>query len=412
MNATPPVTPELQAATAEPRRSALRERPAVGVLALVGVLLLGSPAPVEDGVCPYCENDPEQLAAAGLVSHGPIGIGPAGSEALADELPASQWLFLESAHLRWASSLGPESVKGKDRERLTAELDRLREHFPDIPRKVKRLDPWLRLHLMAQRGEDFYDRFQQLLRVTDADFPETRSNEGPYMGAGRFLGEKDKFEVILHRSRETHRMFTAGHMGVSVTDALRWHVKGAHKMLMSVPAVDGDLKQDRYLHPHCVHNLSHLFLCAYKHFSYDPPIWLDEGLAHAMEHEVHPDFHTLDGEEGSMPDSRGPADWDAALAKLHRKGRVTTFAGLLRIQAFGEMSQDDHVSAYGMVRFLVEEHPEGLAAFLGDVKGQLDDQGYPDGSDLRGLQRTSLRERLGWTPAQLDEALGAWIEAR
>lgn len=388
-------------------------RRAASVLAVsLALLLLGSPRAVEDTTCPYCEDDPERLAAAGLVSHGPIDIGPAGSVALAEELPASQWLFLESEHLRWASSLGPESVKGKDRERLEAELDRLREHFPAVPEKVKRLDPWLRLHLMAQRGEEFYDRFQRLLGVTDADFPAERSPDGPYMGAGRFLGEKDKFEVILHRSRETHRMFTAEHMGVSVTDALRWHVQGAHKMLMSVPAVDGDLKQDRYLHPHCVHNLSHLFLCAYKHFSYDPPIWLDEGLAHAMEHEVHPDFHTLDGEEGSMPDSRGPADWDAALVKLHRKGRVTPFAGQLRIQAFGEMSQDDHVSAYGLVRFLLEEHPQGFAAFLGAVKGQLDERGYPDGSDLRGLQRTALREHLGWTPAELDAALGAWIEAR
>jgi hypothetical protein len=360
--------------------------------------------------CPYCEDDPERLAAAGLVSHGPIDIGPSGSQGIVDGLPATRWLFLESEHLRWASSLGPESVKGKDRERLEAELDRLREHFPSIPAKVKRLDPWLRLHLMAQRGEEFYTRFQRLLGVTDADFPESRSNEGPYMGDGRFLGEKDKFEVILHASRETHRMFTTEHMGVSVTDALRWHVPGDHKMLMSVPAEDGDLKQDRNLHPHCVHNLSHLFLCAYKHFSYDPPIWLDEGLAHAMEHEVHPDFHTLDGEEGSMPDNRGPADWDAALVRLHRKGKLPGLAALLRVQAFGEMSQEDHVAAYGLVRFLVEEHAEGFAAFLGDVKGQLDERGYPDGSDLRGLQRTALRRRLGWTPAELDAARGAWIE--
>ena len=378
--------------------------------ALVLALLLSAGTP-DDDLCPYCENDAERLAAAGLVSHAPIAIGPAGSEALEAELPASQWIFLESDHLRWASSLGHETVKAKDKERLTAELDRLRVHFPAIPQKVKKLDPWLRVHLMAQRGEEFYARFQELLGVTDDDFPESRQNDGPYMGDGKYLGEKDKFEVLLHTNRETHRLFTKEYMGVSVTDALRWHWKEPHKMMMSIPAVDADLQYDRSLHPHCVHNLSHMMLCAYKHFSFDPPIWLDEGLAHAMEQEIDPTFHTLDGEEGSMPDNRGPSDWNKELAKLHRKKRVTTYAGLMRIQAFGEMSQDDHVSAYGLVRFLIDEKPTEFAAFLGAVKGQLDDAGYPDGSDLRGLQRTSLRELFGWSPAELDAAWFAWIEA-
>ena len=396
-------------------RSVPTARRSFYVLLLAG-LLLGAVHPQQrskDEGCPYCKDDPELLARAGLVSHGPIDMGPeGGSEGLAERLAVSDWLFLESEHLRWGSSLASETVKAKDRERLEAELDSLRELFPDIPVKLKRLDPYLRLHLYAARGERFYARFQELLGVTDADFPETRQNEGPYMGNGRFLGEKDKFEVLLHVNRATHQMFTSDHMGVSVTDSLRWHFQGLHKMFASIPAVDSDLRYDRALYPHTVHNLSHLFLCAYKHFSYDPPIWLDEGLAHAMEHEIDPRSHTSDGEEGSMPDNKGPADWDKALASLHRKGKVKSFAELLHVQAFGEMDLDTHVSAYGVVRFLIEEHGEAFAAFLGAIKGQLDDKGYPDGSDLRGLQRTKLKELFGWTPGALDEAFGAWIEAR
>jgi len=389
------------------------------VLLLVVSLLAtaASPASVEpqkardQDACPYCKNDPELLAAAGLVSHGPIDFGPDGSQAIIDELPAAQWLFLESEHLRWASSLSSETVKMKDRERLEGELEILRGYFPEVPKKVKKLDPWLRIHLLALRGERFYARFQELLRVTDADFPESRQEEGPYMGDGKYLGEKGKFEVIVHVNRATHKQFTSDHMGVAVTDSLRWHFK-SHKMLVSVPAADPDIRYDQYLYPHIVHNLSHLFLCAYKHFSYDPPIWLDEGLAHCMEQEINHEFHTLDGEEGSMPDNKGPGDWDAELERLARKGRVTPFARLIRIQAFGDLTQDDHVSAYGMMRFLIDERPEELAAFLGAIKGQLDEQGYPSGADLRGLQRKQLQELFGWTPADLDRAYLAWIEAR
>jgi hypothetical protein len=64
------------------------------------------PAQKNPDVCPWCKNDPDKMAKAGLVSHGPIAVGPHGSEALVRDLPAGQWLFAETAHLRWASALG------------------------------------------------------------------------------------------------------------------------------------------------------------------------------------------------------------------------------------------------------------------------------------------------------------------
>lgn len=394
-------------------RMLVRHRFALGLLALL--LLVGSAPPQRsnDDVCPYCKNDPELLAAAGLVTHGPIDMGPeGGSDGIAERLAMSDWLFLESEHMRFGSSLASETVKTKDRERLAPELDALRAFFPEIPEKVKRLDPWLRLHLAAYRGEQFYARFQRLLGVTDADFPETRQVDGPYMGNGKYLGESDKFEVLLHVNRGTHQQFTKDHMGVSVTDSMRWHFQGSHKMLVSIPAVDTDLRYDRYLYPHIVHNLSHLFLCAYKHFSYDPPIWLDEGLAHVMEHEIDPEFHTLDGDEGSLPQNKGTADWDKALDTLRRRGKLAPFAELMRVDTFGELTQEQHVTAYGMVQFLLDEHPEQLAAFIGAIKGQLNEAGYPDGSDLRGVQRDQLKELWDWAPQDLDAAFSAWLADR
>ena len=90
-----------------------------------------------------------------------------------------------------------------------------------LTKRVKKLDPYLRLHLMAQRGEDFYKRFQKLLGVTDADFPATRQNEGPYMGNGLYMGEKGKFEALLHVNRGTHSAFTSKYMGVDITRSRR-----------------------------------------------------------------------------------------------------------------------------------------------------------------------------------------------
>jgi len=370
------------------------------------------PAQKKPDVCPWCKNDPDKLAKAGLVSHGPIAVGPHGSEAIVRDLPAGKWLFLESAHLRWASALGPMTVELDDKKRVQAELERLRVLLPDIPKQPNQLDPWLRLHLLAMRGEEFYARFQRLLQVSDADFPESRQMDKPFMGNGKYLGEKEKFDVVVHSTRSTHYLFTTEFSGAQVTDTLRWHFKEPHKLLCSVPAENPVLKKDRWLWPHIVHNLSHVMFCAYKHFSYDPPIWIDEGLALAMEKEVEPESTTHEGEEGSLRETKGPKDFGVAAKKLVSTGKPRSLAELSEVKEFGELSQDDQVAVWSRLRFLIETHPDECAKFLGGIKGQLDEKKLPTGADLPGLQRKLLQEIAGWTTFSLDEAWKAWVKSQ
>src|SRR5436190_16224422 len=160
------------------------------IVALCLVSLAPAQKPKSD-VCPWCKNDPDTLSKAGLVTHGPMPIGPWTSAELPVKLPAAQWITLETAHMRFASSLPQIEVELAEQERVRAELDRLRVVLPSVPVKPKYLDPWLRLHLIAMKSEEFYARFQRVLDVTDADFPESRG-AGPFMGDGKFLGEKQK----------------------------------------------------------------------------------------------------------------------------------------------------------------------------------------------------------------------------
>ncbi|TAH37047.1 MAG: hypothetical protein EYC70_08680 [Planctomycetota bacterium] len=365
---------------------------------------------LQKDTCPYCQNDPERMQAAGVVTHQPSVIGFGTPQEFVATVGGDGWIFLETPHIRWASSLGPESLSAEEAKTRREEIERLRAALPDIPKNPRKLDPWLRLHLLAQRGEDFYARFQKLLQVSDADFPEERSNDGPYMGNGRFLGEKDKFELILHARRATHLAFTKARTGAEVTDALRLHPPGFHKMLASVPAEDSDLRQDVWLWPHLAHLGSHLFFCAYKHYSFEPPPWLDEGLALFLEKEANPVSFTREGEEGVYKE-RGPADWSSAEKKLAASTKTTSFAALLHRNTHGDLSDDELVQCWSLVRFLAAEHPEKLAGFLGGVKGQLDTQGYPSGKDLDGLQSRLLKELWDWTPAALDAEWRAWVVA-
>lgn len=383
-------------------------------MTLAGLLLalaaLVPPEQKKPESCPWCKNDPALMKAAGLVSHGPIAVGPHGSEAIVRDLPAVQWLFAETAHLRWASSLGPLTVELDDKKRVMAELDRLRLVLPDVPKEPKKLDPWLRLHVLAMKGEDFYARCQRLLQVSDADFPESRDMSKPFMGNGRFLGEKEKFDVVVHANRSTHFLFTREFCGAEVTGALRWHFKEPHKLLVSVPAEDPDLKKDRWLWPHVVHNLGHAFFSAYKHFSYDPPVWIDEGLALALEKEVEPESTTHEGEEGSLRETKGPKDFGAVAKRLVLAGKPRSLGELFEAKEFGELSQEDQVAVWSRARFLIDSHPLELAKLLGGIKGQLDEKQLPTGKDLSGLQRKLLQE-LGWSVPGFDEAWRNWVRS-
>lgn len=366
----------------------------------------------KEKVCPWCKNDPALMKNAGIVSHGPLAIGPKGSEEIVAKLPAAQWVFLETAHLRWASSLGPCNVEMEDKQRVRAELARLKQVLPAVPDDPKKLDPFLRLHLFAMKGEEFYARFQKLLAVTDADFPEARQATGPYMGNGRFLGEKDKFELVIHSTRANHALFVVDFAGAAPTDALRWHLKDQHKMIASIPAEDSDLRRDKTLFPHVVHNLSHLCFDAYKHFSYDPPLWLTEGLALCMEKEIDPTSTTNEGEEGGKSDVRGPKDWPAAVRKLVAAGKQKRLAQMLPMKEVSDLDEESKLTAWSMVRFLLDAHAEKTAQFLGGVKGQLDAQGLPSSNDLPGLQRKLFKELWDWTPVSFDEAWVAWVSAQ
>lgn len=359
-------------------------------------------------VCPWCKNDAELMTKSGLVSHGAVPIGTGDSKGLAEKFPGPEWIFAETAHIRWAFSLGHEKVDNEDQERVAAELARLRAIFPKIPEKLKRLDPWLRLHMLALRGEDFYARFQKLLGVTDADFPAERTATGPFMGAGRYLGEKDKFEVIIHATRAAHREHALQITGAAINDAVRWHYPELHKLTVVLPAEDADLRRDRWLFPYVVHNLSHACLSAYKHFSYDPPLWIDEGLALALEKEIEPRSTTNDGDEGTFREAKGPTDWAAAAKKLILSTKAVPLATLMHVQDFGSLDRDATLTSCSMARFLIAEHPQELARFLGGIKGQLDERGVPSGRDLPGLQRGLLKDIWGWTPPAFDEAWKVW----
>ena len=90
-------------------------------------------------------------------------------------------------------------------------------------------------------------------------------------------------------------------------------------------------------------------------------------------------------------------------------GKQARLAALWSMKEVGQLQIDAKMTCWSMVRFLIDEHGDKLAQFLGGVKGQLDEQQQPTGRDLPDLQRRLLRELWGWSSVELDQAWLAWV---
>ena len=132
---------------------------------------------------PYTKNKPEALKRAGYVSFGPFpcggkGAGVAQTTDIEKTIPYSQIRWIETAHFRigvelpeWTVPMDPQT-----RAKIRGELERLATRLDGVDPKTRKLDPWLRAHLYAQRCEDLYAEFRTMAGVKDEDFPQDPKN--------------------------------------------------------------------------------------------------------------------------------------------------------------------------------------------------------------------------------------------
>ncbi len=385
---------------------------------LAGIALCcctGGAVLAQDAALPWWGSDPVVLEQAGIVASGPLPMGDPALGVFAERMDEDTWHYVETEHFRVASSIEKMKLNGKDRARLAPLIERMVLLFPDGMLKApKVLNGDQYVLLMGWRLEALYAEFQQVLQVTDADFPASRAAQGgrgPYMGDGPYLGERAKYEIVLHADRRSHLAYSKWQMGVTLTDTVRWHCRKPSKLNASIPCVDSDLRQDRWLWPHVVNNTARMMLDGYKFFAYDPPLWIADGIATYFEKRTEPNSWTRQGGEGVFHERSRSQDWSKDAQKLARKRGAPTMAQLMHKNSVGDFSRNDLVLCWSLVNFMIGMYPDEFAAFVGAIKGQLDPAGYPSGKDLLALQRRMLKELWGNTPAQFDLRWKEWAAA-
>lgn len=364
--------------------------------------------------CEWCRGDPALLAQAGLVSHGPFPFGNEDSERVDKLLAVNDIRWIETRHFRIGFALGPHKVKQEEKNKIRAELERLSAVLPAVNPKEKVLDPWLRAHLYAQRCEEIWTRFLELMRVGEEDFPSAPrawNRQGKYMGEGPYLGQREKYEVLIVPSEASHVTFLKQHFGLLIKQTQRWNILARDCLIVAMHTAEGGLREDQALHGHVAFNLAINLLDGYKHYSYETPIWIREGLAHYLEREISPDFNSFDSSEGAVAAKTSKSDWETEVVKLLAAGEAPRMAELVALKGYAELELPHHFTTWSLVDYLLRTNPEGFACLNDRLHGHVDEQGVPDGSNLEDLHRASFKECLGMGYSEFDQAWAAWVAA-
>ena len=367
---------------------------------------------------PYTRGgDPELVAAAGYVAFGePFEFGAEGWDTtrVSSELDAPI-IWIETEHLQLGLQLPKVKVDADDRDKIRAELEELQKKLPDVKPKARSLDPWLRAHLFAQRMEAHYVRFRDFLGVSDEDFPEVDTvwdTTGKYMGQGPYLGQNGKYEILVLPSLGQYRFYLNSNYGLTTKKPQRWNIVGRDTLQYATHLDEGKLKLDAALHNNLIFNLTINMIDGYKHYSYDPPIWLREGLGHWFERDNDPRFNTFDSSEGSAAEKFNKVDWEPEVAKMLGKGDAPTMAKAVNLRTYAELDRELHLFTWSIVDYFMREHPEFLPALLDRIKGLTNAEFRDDGTEMPGVQREAFRELLDMSYGQVDRAWRTFVEEK
>lgn len=361
---------------------------------------------------PYTRGDPELMKAAGLVSHGGFEFGESDTPSTDQMMGTCDIRWLETEHFELGFALGPYRVPQKEKKVIQATLERLAERLPAVKVKAKLLDPWLRAHMYAMRLEDMYADFLELIQLEQSVFPDGSKPwdmTGTYQGEGPYLGQKGKFEVIMFPSEANSLRYLSESFGLQIKRTQRWNVDHRDSLTVTIHLQQGSLRDDPALHGHLAFNMIQNMYDGLRHYSYNSPIWLKEGLAHWAERRVTTKYNTFDGGEGSVPEESRKSDWKGTAKKIASSGKASRMAALIRKNGYGELSLDDHFVVWSMIDFLHTTRPEALASFLCSLKGQTNAEGLGDGSDMPDMHRAAFKEHLGMSYSEFDKAWNEWV---
>jgi hypothetical protein len=335
---------------------------------------------VFERIDPYTRAEPKALDRAGYISLGPFPLAEGIKTGDVEEtIGAGRVLWVETAHFKLGSTLRTYKLRGDIREEKTLklELERLSKRL-EKPATLSqgRLDPWLRLHLYAQRLEDQYADFCTRFGIKDADFAPSRSGNGAsanaaegepgYMGEGPFLGQEMKLSVLITEKSSSQARFTSRWIKRPGTDTIRDCLPGGSMFFGTAAQTWKDYGYDLDATLRCVvaDGLAHNFVEGFRKSWGAVPVWFRKGLAYAYARDADPRFPLYaKGALRKVDDDSWI--WEPRLHGIVQNQIALSWKDMMAWRSRDDIKPQDHMVAWSRVSWLtLTMKPASLHEFL------------------------------------------------
>ncbi|MGB0952985.1 MAG: hypothetical protein ACPG31_07155 [Planctomycetota bacterium] len=364
---------------------------------------------------PYTRHEAEAMEAAGYVRFGRMPWGDSHTTAdIEKALAGEPLIWVETEHFRIGSTLGAYTVDRNDRvetRKVRAELERLREFLPRAPKKAKTLDPWLRLHLYAMRVEDLYDEIQEVLLVTDEDFPLVSDQSSSYRpgNAGPYLGMKNKFTLLLTENKSTLARYASAYCNIRTPGPVLHHFPANEVQFFGLAAELDNMSSDTTMHCMVTYGLTINLLDGYLGFRHSVPPWVSVGMAHHKARAIDEKRNYFNANRTFGNDDKDVWDWEVRVRGRVKNDADPEFAEMAAWPDHTSLEFTDNMIAWARVDFLLQERPEELAEFLRVVKSPFPSGTVVDASLLEKHQIQAFQAVLSLNPAEFDTIWRAWV---
>ena len=367
---------------------------------------------------PYTRGEDERMEAVGYVGFGPFGWH--GTDTTTDVrlvLGDSPVLWVETEHFRIGSTLVtyPYSGDREERSKLEDELDRLEDRMGRIKPPKKELDPWLRLHLFAQRAEEQYAAFLEDFGLEEADVAE----KGPY------LGWPQKFRLLLCERQSEYQRFVRHYLGGESESAWRYfddrsamgyavNLEFLRRIYRQPEDPNADKKVvpiDAVLQASVASGLGILFVEGLRQNVLDAPLWLSRAYGHRCVRRIDPRWVTDFGLAEHRTVDEEHYLWEPRVRNLCK---IEYFAPAREMFAWDDhaaLGVREHMTAWSRLDYMLDGLDGDDRGFVLDLC-RFNRSGGPRGTpeERVELQVQALEAHYGVTPEELDEGWRAWVK--
>ena len=349
---------------------------------------------------PYTRGEAKALERAGYVSFGPFPfLAETDTADIEKTLGQERILWVETAHFRIGSTLAAYTLgvdKLEDR-RLRDELERLSKKLAHFEPAKNKLDPWLRLHLFAQRLEEQYAEFLARFGFEEREFALPREfapSGGPALGPGEYLGMELKPTVLLTESNAALGRFVGRF--TTEQEACNWRgpLRGGTMFLgqsAECLRLEG-FELDTQLYCAVAADLAYNFVDGFRGYHDSSPEWFKCGLASWFSRRIDERW-TIYARGTTVRTGDDSWKWERRVRGLVENGLAPSWPAMLEWRRWEDIDAPGHMAAWSRVDWLLAHKQAGMRALLLAETEPL---------IVPRLEQQSLQTALGASLAELD----------